>query len=201
MGRGQGGGCLDAMTRTMFGQVAGAICKGDDMGLFDFMSGSKSAPAGVARVSPQELRTRLLGLNRETAPWHIRDGAAEGVDLVAEWRVVDARWYEIFAKAGLQKAHQVLMKFDPAKGEVRSVDRDWTVEWRAGVPSLSLAAEAFRGQKVEVSFGTAYAFREEDLTYGQVYEYRFNSQEMKGPLRDAALAAGWGWKGVAFSKL
>ena len=93
------------------------------------------------------------------------------------------------------------MKFDEANGEIRSVDKDWTVEWSAGTPQLTATAEAFRGQKVEVSFGTAYAFREEDLTYGKVYEYRFNTQELKGPLREMALAAGWGWKGVAFSKL
>jgi hypothetical protein len=171
------------------------------MGLFDFITGSKSAPAGVARVSPAELKARILGLNRDTAPWQVRDGAPEGVDLVAEWRIVDARWYEIFAKAGLEKAFQVLMKFDEAKGEVRAVDREWTVEWRAGVPSLNLAVDTFRGQKVEMSFETAYAFREDDLTYGKVYEYRFSTKELKEPLREAALAAGWGWKGVAFSKL
>ena len=171
------------------------------MGLFDFITGTKSAPAGVARGPAQELKTRLLALNRDTAPWQVRDGTPEGVDLVAEWRVVDARWYEIFAKAGLEKVHQVLMKFDADRGEVRAVDRDWTIEWSAGVPRLIATAEAFRGQKVEVSFGTAYAFREEDLTYGKIYEYRFNTQELKGPLRETALAAGWGWKGVAFSKL
>ena len=171
------------------------------MGLFDFITGSKSAPAGVARVSPADLKARILGLNRDTAPWQVRDGAPEGVDLVAEWRIVDARWYEIFAKAGLEKAFQVLMKFDEAKGEVRAVDREWTVEWRAGVPSLNLAVDTFRGQKVEMSFETAYAFREDDLTYGKVYEYRFSTKELKEPLREAALAAGWGWKGVAFSKL
>ena len=171
------------------------------MGLFDFITGTKAPPKGGRRIPASELRQRLLGLNRDTAPWQVRDGTPEGVDLVAEWRVVDARWYEIFAKAGLEKVHQVLMKFDESNGEIRSVDKDWTVEWSAGTPRLTATAEAFRGQKVEVSFGTAYAFREEDLTYGKVYEYRFNTQELKGPLREMALAAGWGWKGVAFSKL
>ena len=170
------------------------------MGLFDFISGTKAPPKGVARVSSAELRERLLGLNRDTAPWQVRDGAAEGVDLVAEWRVADARWYEFFAKAGLEKVHQVLMKFDQAKGEVRSVDKDWTVSWTAGVPRLTATAEAFRGRKVEVSFERTYAFRE-DLSFGEVYEYRFNTQEFKGPVRDAVLAAGWGWRGVAFSRL
>lgn len=171
------------------------------MGLFDWLTGSKQAPAGVPRQGVEALRAALLDVNRETAPFVVRDGAPEGVDLVAEWRIVDARWYEIFARAGLEKVFKVLMKFDEASGQVRALDQEWAIAWRAGVPSLSLSTEAFRGQKAELSFGTAYAFREEDLTYGKVYDYRFSTKELKTPLIEAAQAAGWGWKGVTFGKL
>ena len=171
------------------------------MGLFDFLTGSKAAPAGVARQPRAAVREVLLALNRDTAPWHVRDGAPEGCDLVAEWKIVDARWYEIFAKASLTKVFKVLMKLDEAKGEVRAVDQEWTVEWRAGVPVLAVSAEAFRGQKVEMSFGTAYAFKEDLSGWGKVYEYRFRTSEIKDPLQEAAGQCGWGWKGVAFGKL
>ena len=33
---------------------------------------------------------------------------------MAEWRIVDAGWYEIFAKANLEKAFKVLMRLDEA---------------------------------------------------------------------------------------
>lgn len=171
------------------------------MGLFDWISGNKSAPPGVVRQPAATLRAAMLASNRDTAPFVIRDGSPEGVDLVAEWKIVDARWYEIFAKAGLSKAFKVLMKFDEAAGVVRAVDQEWTVEWRAGVPSLSLSAEAFRGQKVEMSFGTAYAFKEDLSGWGKVYEYRFKTSELKDPLVEIAQQHGWGWKGVAFGKL
>ena len=170
------------------------------MGLFYWLTGSKAAPARVEKQSVTELRTRLLAVNRDTAPFVVRDGAPESVDLVAEWRIVDAQWYEIFAKAGLERSFKILMKFDDAKGEVRAVDQEWEVAWRAGVPSLSLAARAFRGQKAEISFGSACAFHE-DASYGKVYEYRFNTRELKTPLIEAAQAAGWGWRGVAFGRL
>jgi hypothetical protein len=170
------------------------------MGWFDFLTGSKAAAKGVARVPQAELRSALLALNRDTAPWIIRDGAPEGCDLVAEWRIADARWFETFARASLVKVSQTQLKFDEQAGEVRSVDRDWTIEWRVGVPFLSLSVDVFRGQKTEISFGTAYAFTE-TARYGQVYNYRFNSKEMKGPLQDAASLCGWGWRGVAFGKL
>jgi hypothetical protein len=170
------------------------------MGLFDIFTGSKGPAPGVARKSAADLRAALLGLNRDGSPWQVRDGAPENCDLVAEWKIVDARWYEIFAKASLSKVFKVLMKLDEAKGEVRSVDQEFTVEWRAGVPTLAASVEAFRGQKMEMSFGTAVAFRE-DLSYGKVYEYRFATREMKEPLQEVVTQSGWGWKGVAFGKL
>lgn len=170
------------------------------MGILDFLTGSKAAPAGLPRRSPGELREALLALNRDSSPFLVRDGAPENADLVAEWKVVDAAWYEIFAKAGISKVFKVLMALDAEKGVVRSLDQEWSVEWRAGVPELALSGEAFRGQKFELSFGTAYAFTE-TLAYGQVYNYRFSTQEMKGQLQDVAAKMGWGWRGVAFGKL
>jgi hypothetical protein len=170
------------------------------MGLFDLFTGNKAPAAGVPKIPASDLRTALLALNRDAAPWQIRDGGPEGCDLVAEWKIVDARWYEIFAKASLTKVFKVLMKLDEAKGEVRSVDQEFTVEWRAGVPTLAASMEAFRGQKVEVSFGTAYGFKE-DLGLGKIYEYRFATKELKEPLQTAVTNSGWAWKGVAFGKL
>lgn len=171
------------------------------MGMFDFLTGNKSAPKGAERVPREVLLGHLLAANRPGAPWAVRDGTSAGVDLVAEWKIVDAQWYQIFAKAGLEKVFRILMKLDDEAGEVRAVDQEWTVQWQAGVPRLSMAAEAFRGQKKEVSFGRAVAFREEDLRLGVVYDYKFDTSELKEPLQQVVLADGWGWRGVAFGKL
>ena len=170
------------------------------MGIFSWLTGSRPAPAGMPREPAAALRQRLLGLNRDTAPVVIRDGGPEGVDLVAEWKIIDAQWYEIFAKAGVQRLFKVLMRFDEARGVVRSADQEWSVEWRAGVPELTLVASGFRGQKWEMSFETVYAFRE-DGSWGEIYDYKFNTGEIKGPLHKAAAEGGWGWKGVAFGTL
>lgn len=170
------------------------------MGLFDWLTGTKKPPAGVVAKSPAEVHAAILAVNRPTAPFIVRDGGPEKVDLVAEWRIVDAAWYEIFAKAGLTKVFKVLMRLDPQKREVRAVDQEWTVEWRAGLPALSLSAEAFRGQKVSIELGSAYAFTEQGA-YGRVYQYKFATSEIKKPLQDAVTASGWTWRGVAFGKL
>jgi hypothetical protein len=170
------------------------------MGLFDWLTGNKPAPAGVKRQSAAKLKTALMAVNRKTSPFKVRSGKEEEVDLVAEWKIVDAQWYEIFAKAGIKRVFKVLMKLDAGKGEVRAVDQEWEVEWRAGEPVLFLKGSAFRGRKWEKSFETVYAFRE-DGSFGKIYDYRFDTSEIHKPLIEAAHKAGWGWRSVAFAKL
>lgn len=170
------------------------------MGLFDSLTGTKKPASGTPKKPAADLKKTLLALNRDTAPWRIRDGTAEACDLVAEWKIVDAKWYEIFAKAGTKNVFQILMRIDDAKGEVRTVDREFTVEWRAGVPSISVAASAFRGQKVEMKFGQAYGFTETGAL-GEIYNYRFNTNEIKKPIQDWVTRNGWTYRAVSFGSL
>ena len=150
--------------------------------------------------SVDEVRERILAVNRPTAPFQVIDGADEGVDLIAEWKIVDARWYEIFAKASLKKTFKIYLKLDPEAREVRAKDREYEVAWRAGVPTLSLSAKRFSGQKQSIQFGARYGFTEE-LEFGQIYKYTFQTKELKGPLQEAATGCGWTYKGVTFGKL
>jgi hypothetical protein len=170
------------------------------MGAFDFLTGTKRPAAGVPALPAPAVIERLMALNRPTAPWQIMPGAAENVDLIAEWKIVDARWYEIFAKASLTKVFRIYLKLDSASREVRAMDREYTLSWSAGVPSLTAAVSSFKGQTTSVEFGTAYAFTE-TLAPGQVYKYKFNTNEIKNPIQDAVVACGWTYKGVAFGKL
>jgi hypothetical protein len=167
------------------------------MGLFGF---GKKPDKNVPVLSAEEVRQRLFALNRESAPYQIIDGRSERVNLIAEWKIVDAKWYEIFAKANLTTVFRIYMKFDEARHEVRAKDEEYTVEWRAGVPSLAVSASKFQGQKTSIEFGTAYAFTEE-LKPGQVYKYRFSTNEIKKPVQEAVAACAWSYKGVAFGKL
>jgi len=167
------------------------------MGLFGF---GKKSDKNTPALAVEEVRQRLLALNRDTAPYQIIDGTAEKVDLIAEWKIVDAKWYELFAKASISKVFRIYMKFDADKHQVRAKDEEYSVEWRAGVPSLSLSASKFQGQMTSVEFGAAYAFTEE-LKPGVVYKYRFNTSEIKKPIQEAVTACGWDYKGVAFGKL
>jgi hypothetical protein len=170
------------------------------MKLLDFFRSTKRPAADTPVLSRQDVLDRLMSLNRSTAPFHLTDGSEEKVDLIAEWKIVDAQWYEIFAKAGLSKVFKIYLKLDPDAHEVRAMDREYSVSWKAGVPTLSVAVSAFRGQTQSVEFGKAYAFTE-TLAPGQVYNYKFDTREIKKPIQDAVTGCGWTYKGVAFGKL
>lgn len=170
------------------------------MGLFDFLTGTKRPEAGREPAPAAAVGDAIMAVNRDTAPFHITRDTSGKADFIAQWRIVDARWYEIFAKAGLKRVFRIRMKLDPDAHEVRAVDEEFSVAWRAGVPTLSAAVTGFRGQKKEVSFATAYGFTEE-FKPGQVYKYRFATNEIKSPLQEAVTAQGWTWRGVALGKL
>ena len=169
------------------------------MSFFDALFGRASAPQGTPQ-SAEAVRRALLAVNRPTAPFVVRLGDADEAELVSEWRIVDAEWSEIFAKARLEKAFKVLMRLDATAREVRAVDQEWSVEWRAGAPSLRLATSTFRGQTSEIEFGRAYGFTEK-LSIGEIYKYRFTTTELKGPLQRAVATQGWRWRAVALGKL
>jgi hypothetical protein len=170
------------------------------MRLLDFFRSTKRPAADTPVLSKQDVLDRLMSLNRSTAPFHLIDGSEENVDLIAEWKIVDAQWYEIFAKAGLSKVFKIYLKLDPEAHEVRAMDREYSISWKAGVPTLSVAVSAFKGQTQSVEFGKAYAFTE-TLAPGQVYNYKFDTREIKKPIQDAVTGCGWTYKGVAFGKL
>ncbi len=168
-----------------------------------YQAASQPAPYAVAAPAfdpTQDLYARLMALNRPTAPYRIVDGRSENVNLIAEWKIVDAQWYEIFAKANLTKVFRVYLKFDPARREVRAMDRELTVSWRRGVPSLGVQASFFKGQKSSVSFGIGTGFTE-NLAPGVVYKYKFNTNELKQPIQQVIASCGWSYKGVAFGSL
>lgn len=170
------------------------------MGAFDFLTGTKRPATGTPALPAPAVIERILSLNRPTAPWQVISGAAENVDLIAEWKIVDAKWYEIFGKASLTKVFRIYLKLDDAAHEVRAMDREYSLAWSAGIPSLSAVVSSFRGQTTSVEFGNGYAFTE-TLAPGQVYKYKFNSNEIKKPIQGAVNACGWVYKGVAFGKL
>jgi hypothetical protein len=163
------------------------------MGLLDFLSGVKRPAAGVEPVGRDELIKRIRALSGDKKPFTVKP--SDETDLVAELNIVDATWYEIFAKAELKKTYRILLLLDDAAREVRALEETGELSWKAGVPSASFSAEFFRGRTLaQKEFGTAYAFKDKSPgSFGKVYEYHFDVNDVKEPLIEAVTAAGWSY--------
>jgi hypothetical protein len=163
------------------------------MGFFDFLTGVKRPAPGVPPIGKDELFKKIKGLANEKTPFVIK--ASDETDLVIELNIVDAKWYEIFAKAGLKKTYRILLLLDDAKNEVRALEQMGELSFRAGVPTANFSAEYFQGRTLtHKEFGTAYAFKEKDPTsFGKVYEYRFDVDDVKGPLIETVTGSGWSY--------
>ena len=170
------------------------------MGFMDSLKGIIRAKPGVSSLSKEELLAKLLDLTRKDLPFKVEKGG--DVDLLAQWKIVDASWYEIFAKANLEKVHKIWLSLDEKERTVKVVEESYNISWRAGVPELSLEMQKFQGRTIgSKSFGIGYAFQGPDpLSFGKVYQYRFDVSEMKRPIIEIVTASGWDFVPVISKK-
>lgn len=148
------------------------------MGLIDRLTGTKYPQSGVTPRPSTEVRAALLALNGPDVPWVVRHATAkEGGDLVAVWRVPE-----------LRLRLRTRIRLVPVDREVRVIEERW--EARSGERSYG------RGPATTVARQWRYE-RGEDGRRHKV-EIRFDSREMRDPLRGTVLGAGWTWRGRLF---
>jgi hypothetical protein len=167
------------------------------MGFFDLFTGTKRPEGGVAPRSAGEVRAALFEVNGPDVPYVVRDGVAEGAELVAEWRIRDPAWHAYFARTQVSRTIQIRMRLVPETREVRALDREWEVTWIEGRPRLTSSGEQSRGQVRTVSRRWTVE-RGGDGKLRMTEDFLFDSAELKTPLQEAVLGAGWTWRGVLF---
>ena len=110
----------------------------------------------------------------------------EGFDVALD--IVDARWYQLYAKAGLERTfvHHVTM----AGGRDFTItDDSHTLEWEAGHPRLGARVERFVGRRYDVGFRKTIAVTE-DARIDTVVDYTFSSEEGRKLIKGAAKELG-----------
>lgn len=153
------------------------------------MQGITRPGPDVFPVDPEELRAQLMRLNQAAAPWHVRDGAPEGVDVVAEWKSTDPYWQPIFTEVSLNGTFMTRIRFHPDVREARSTDR--RLAWQPSADStFSLSKEWESGQLRGMADGTVN---------GQWYE--FDTNDFKNLLKETVTGAGWIYRAVIFRAL
>ncbi|GAA2640228.1 hypothetical protein [Streptomyces axinellae] len=167
------------------------------MGLFDKLNGTRRPSSGIPPQPAEDLKTTLLGLNGPDVPYVVRYGAQEDAHLVAEWRLMEPEWQGFFASRQLSRRIRIRMRLYPADHEVRALDEQWKIQWVEGVP---VSKEYGRGPVNQKSWQWTVG-RGKDGGLEVEETFRFDSSELKNPLRDTVLKSGWTWRGVTLGKL
>ncbi|WP_301373636.1 hypothetical protein [Streptomyces xanthophaeus] len=143
------------------------------------MTGTKYPAGGVSPLRTMELREALLALNARDVPFSVREAfAKEKADLVAECRI---------PKAELRL--KTRMRLVPAKREVLVLEERWE-------PSHDSGQQYGRGG---FSVYRRWEYRRgADGRRHKVETFRFDTRDVRDPLRTVVLNAGWTWRGVLF---
>lgn len=105
-----------------------------------------------------------------------------GLDLTLD--IVDAKWYGLYFKEGLHRVYTYHVEL-PGDGTYTVTDDSRTVEWQAGVPTISGSVERTRGRVYDRSSEKVWALGE-DFRPGKVVDYRFDSEEGRRLIRAVA---------------
>lgn len=138
-------------------------------------------------VPENALRALIVSINDLDAPVMIQE---KGDRLLATWKYVDARWWEILAKAGLNQVYELHMKLDAEKKTVTMIDIHKSVSWRAGPSQVRLQGGYFRGISLTHKIGKQWGIKE-NFELGKIYDYKFVSDEIKYPIMNTILRNGW----------
>lgn len=148
-------------------------------------------------ISKQELIKKILKLNNPKNPFTI---TSEGDKIKATWNIVDAKWIEIFAKAGMKEHYELTITLNEKNHEVKYNERQGSVTWRAGTPEVSFSASKFSGKTIQFHKSTRYGIKE-DMSIGKIYEFDFNTKKVKDPIFEVIETSGWKIKKGFLAKL
>ncbi|MBS7651056.1 MAG: hypothetical protein QXN62_06675 [Candidatus Bathyarchaeia archaeon] len=165
------------------------------MGFFQYLGGKRRS--NIPPVSKQELVDKLLALNNPSKPYHIRRDLE--TDLVAEWKIVDAEWYGIFNKSGLKKAYRAFLQVDELRHAVRCFEEFGSISWTVGlqgiVPKVSYSKSYFGGRILySKEYAKGYGLKQlAPPEPGKVYDFKFDINEIRGPIILTVENNGWEW--------
>lgn len=135
-----------------------------------------------------EVRKEVLVINHHDLPITVEEKSP--THLVITWKYVDAKWWEIFRKAGMAGAYRLHVKLDPVRHEASLIDVTTSMNWDAGPSGFHAKWTFVRGIIMQVSLGKAWGIRE-NFTLGKIYDFKFVPEEIKNPVMNTLLRCGW----------
>ena len=146
-------------------------------------------------LTRNELIQTLLGMGEGSPDFQIT--RSNDSDLLLEQRIVDAKYYGVASQEKLTKIYRAKMWLDDVKREVKYQEILTDQSSSVGVlptPKLGFEKSFIKGKvlfKKEkgVSFGFKKPF--DTGSFGKAYNYSFDIEKVRGPIRKAVEKAGW----------
>ncbi len=138
-------------------------------------------------LPPAELRKKILELNEYDVPVMVKEKRKK---LIITWKYVDAKWYELIAKAGLKKLYELHIKFKQDENLVTLIDVNKTVYWRAAPTQVKIRGGFFRGVMLHWEISKLWGL-DENFKFRKIYDYKFTPSEIKNPVLNSILRSGW----------
>lgn len=159
---------------------------------------STPAPAGSQALPETALRARLLQIGQTDLPFSVEPGERAD-ELIAEWRYADATWVDLMRARRLSRVIRYRLRLDEASHSVRVREFQAAFDASASTGSADLHYRAqwgitFFESRVEGVLGLQ--IRDGRPTRDLAYVYRFDVDEIRGPLVQIVNQAGWSWRAV-----
>ncbi len=127
-------------------------------------------------------------------------------DLLLEQRIVDAKYYGVASEEKLRKTYRARMWLDDAKKEVRYQEILEDQSRSVGVipaPELGFEKSFIKGKVLfKKEKGLAFGFKKplDPNSFGKVYDYSYDVEKIRRPVREIVEAAGWKFNQVILGK-
>lgn len=139
-------------------------------------------------ASISELKHRLLNLNSNVdIPFSVIEKKDK---LIASWKIVDAKWIELFGVSGLKKHYELTLRFDEANKRVSYREKSTDIETEISTERVGFKKQVQWGSRKEFSFGKSWGMKT-DGAVGEQYSYKFSTSDIKNPVFGIINKSGW----------
>ena len=161
-------------------------------------AGGVPAAPGATPVAIEELKSRLLAVNKMNVPFTVSAGEQPN-ELYVDWRYADATWVDLMRVHKMQRGYRLVMRLDDGARNVRAMEQMSSLDLSAGISAARLDWKTsyginFAHYQHERVFGLQ--IKDGMLTLEPSYAYTFNLHEIKQPIIDVIRNAGWEFRPV-----
>ncbi len=135
----------------------------------------------------EEVKLMIKDIDHPDIPVQVTE--KKGV-LRITWKYLDAKWYEIISKHGITESYTLRVAFDEKRHLATLTDIKRSILWGKGLDFLRFSFFAFRGVSLDVEIGKAWGITE-CFRPGVIYNYHFKTSEIRNPVLNSLLQAGW----------